>query len=428
MNNIKESNWDDCKIAIKDSSPELYKLLSQVSPSNSMPIYIATYAYGETIGDKTNMFIPNEKGGTTKLGSVNTPNNLMRNIGYGKNSLPLGMVISNFCEWYTRDAETKDVYPVAIQGKGTIFNKQIVFQEAEGIENSTISMCSGSKSAFMLPNIGSRINHERIKDAFNLSIPVPKHHQEHHKIFKGISKDSTWHSTLLFFSEKWINEIKNNDKWVFVKLFLSEQMRQASGKDIYNSFYNDLFMTAKKVNKFRPTPFLVDSAKAIFNIALDRGCGTTPATDESKIPLKEIQKAYQEIYELPYTPTIMVPSLLSQSNNTLYYSLQQPSTKINTFKIKLNNSTIRELDALKDILRAYQDEFTKEKGTCYGSNLYKTCKELTLSYYHNLPSIKGIVHSNTIIENDDRFSFSYSNPLNFPVDAKFFKGCIKISR
>jgi len=428
MNSLKVASWNECKTLIKSSNPEFYNLLADISPSNNMPIYIAKYSYGEVIGDKTDVFLPDEKGGTFKLGNPDTPTDLMQHIGYGRNSIPLGMVISNFCEWYTKDPETKDAYPVAIQGEGTIFNKQIVFQEAEGIENSTISVCSGSRTAFMLPSIGSRINHERIKQIFNLSIPVPKHHQDHHKIFKGIVKSSTWHSTLLFFSEKWINEIKNNEKWVFIKLFLSEQMRQASGKDIYNSFYNDLFMTAKKVNKFRPTPFLVDSAKAIFNIAMNRGCGTTPAIDESKIPLKEIQRAYKEVYELPYTPTIMVPSRLSQSNNTVYYSLQQPSTKINTFKIKLNNSTIRELDALKDILKAYQDEFTKEKGTCYGSELYKTCKDLTLGYYHNLPSIKGIIHSKKIIDSDERFSFSYSNHTNFPIDAKFFKGCIKISR
>ncbi len=428
MNSIKKSNWDECKEYIQSSNPEFYKLLSDVSPSSNMPIYIATYAFGENVGSKKDVFIPNNHGGTIKLGDKETPPEIMRDLGYGKNSLPLGMMITNFCEWYKYDKETDETFPFAIQGNGTIFNKQIVFQEEEGVMNSTVSICSGSRTAFMLPNIGSRINHERIREAFNIYSAPPKHPKEHHQIFKGILKDSNWHSKLIFFSDKWVNEINNNPKWVFIKLFMSEQIRKNSGKDIGSSLYNDLFMTANKINKFRPTPFLIDTAKVIFNIAMNRGCGFAPATDEKKFPLKEIQDAYQNTYEIKYTPTIMVPSTLSQGENAVYYSLQQPSSKINTFKIKLNNSTIRELEALKDIINAYKNEFMYDSEDCYGSDLYKSCHNLNLDFYHNQPNVNGINHSEIIIKNDKRFEFSNYIQSNFSTDSKFFRGCMKISR
>lgn len=429
MNSIKKSHWDECRHLIKKANKAFYDLLSEMKPSNKMPIYIATYTYGETIGSKTKFFIPDNTGGTFQLGSKDTPSEIMKDLGYGMHSCPLGMIINNYCEWFSSDKEEKDTnatMPFAIQGVGTIFNKEVVFKEEEGVENSTLSVCSGSRSAFMLSNIGSRLNHEKLREHFDIQETPPKNHYEHFDIFKTITKNDGWHTTLIFFSKKWIDEIKKNRQWSHVRLFLSEQMRKKAGNDLFSFSYNDLFMSAQKVNKFRPTPFLVDTAKLIFNIAANQGCAHAPATDESKLPLKSIQKIFKELYELKYNPTVMVPSTLSQSNKTVYYSLQIPSTKVTTFKIKLNNSTIKELDALKDILMAYTKEFTHEESPCYGSLLYKTSKNLSLDFYHNAPTIKGIDTSDSIQE-DERFLFSYDTPGEFARDAKFFRGCIKIS-
>lgn len=426
MNSIKKSYWSECQTLIQNSSPEFHKLLSAVDPSDEMPIYIASYKYGETIGSKTKVFLPDSKSGTYLLGSSDTPNYIQRDLGYGMHSFPLGMIISNHCEWYyDDDDEIGTTYPFVIQGRGAIFNKHIVFQEDECVENSTLSVSSGSRSAFMLANIGSRINHDRLRESYDIQESPPKHHSEHFNIFKTITDNSNWHTTLLFFSKKWIDEIKKNQEWVHIKLYLSEQMREKQGRDLFNLSHNNLFMSAKKVNKFRPTPFLVDTAKIIFNIALNQGCAHSPAIDNSKLPLSEIQQVYREIYELKYNPTVMIPSTLNQADKIVYYSLQIPSTKINTFKIKLNNSTIKELDALKDILLSYISEFTDPQSRCYGSPLYNACLNVNFDFYHNAPTIKGIKISDEL-QSDSRFMFSTTPNGEFARDGKFFRGCIKI--
>ena len=428
MNSLKKSHWSECKHLIKKVNRPFYQLLSGVNPQDDIPIYIAEYRYGESIGAKTAVFLPDNKGNTLQLGSNHTPSEILNDLGYGMHSFPLGMIVKNYCEWFYNGSDESSsgiTFPFAIQGEGTIFNKDIIFQEEEGVENSTLSVCSGSRSAFMLGNIGSRLNHENLREHFEIQETPPKNHYEHFNIFKIISESSDWNTKLIYFSKKWIDEIKNNPNWVHIKLYLSEQMRNKAGKDLFNFSYNNLFMTANKVNKFRPTPFLVDTAKVIFNIAANQGCAHAPATDESKLPLKTIQNIYKEIYELKYNPTIMVPATISQSNKIIYYSLQIPSTEIATFKIKLNNSTIKELEALKNILTAYVQEFAQPESPCYGSLLYHTSRKLNLDFFHNSPTVKGINNSEAVLS-DERFVFSYDLPGEFARDAKFFRGCIKI--
>jgi hypothetical protein len=195
----------------------------------------------------------------------------------------------------------------------------------------------------MLPYVGSKKHHERIRNHYSLSSSPPKNRYEHTNLFKEIINSRqfkrSWHSQILFFSEDWINEIRHNEKWLPVKFFFSENLRKRFSTDLYSSLYNYSFLTTGNVNKYRPTPYLIDSAKYIFSIALGQGIGFAPAVNNQQLPLKLIQEAYTHHYQLVYTPTVMIPSMLDSSNDCVYYSLQIPSTKISSFKIQMNNST-----------------------------------------------------------------------------------------
>ena len=432
MSKIYKTDWDNVKDLIKKSNRYFYELIERTSPSSKLPLYLAEYAYGDIIGSKKDVYLPDDNGLLYKLGSKNTPFDIMGDLGYGKNSFPLGIILENYCEWFYQDEASKENFPFAIQGEGTIFNQQIIFEEDMTVENNTISVSSGAKSLFMLPYIGSQSNHERIKTALNVSLPAPKTTAEHYDLFREIlgKSSNTWVSKIVYFSEEWIQQIKHNETWLRVKYFFSENLRKRCSSDLYNSFYNDLFLTTESINRYRPTPFLVDTAKYIFSIAMGQGLGFKPATDNKLLPVNYIQEAYSEHYQLPYTPTIMVPGTLDEKNDSIYYSLQHPSTKINTFKITMNNSTYRELVTLKNILLSYKNSFMSEKSNCFGSELYHACNQIDLAFYHNKPSdnTNGILHSKNMVNLDERFNYSATPDSLFSADAKFLRGCIKLSR
>ncbi|WP_392538022.1 hypothetical protein [Legionella sp. 227] len=432
MSAIIKTNWDEVKDKIKIINKNFFNLIESISSVSSMPLYLATYDYGKVIGSKSDFFIPDHTGNESYLGSNLIPNEIAKDLDYGKNSSPLGLIMENFCEWSYE--ERNEIFPFAVQGEGTIFNQQIIFQEEQTIENNTISLHSGVKSIFMLPNIGCKVHHKKVQLALGIESEAPKDPNEHYALFReilyktGYYKD--WHSTILFFSKQWIDEIRNNPAWLGVKFFFSENLRKRISRDLYNSFYNDLFMTSNSVNKHRPTPFLIDTAKYIFNIIMGKGIGYIPAQNSKLLPIEPIQEIYHKIYQLTYSPILMVPSSFNNNLDHIYYSLQQPSKKINTFKIRMNNSTYQELAVLRKILLSYLEEFSSDDSNSFGSDLYWACQNIKLSFFHNKPSDPkdNILLAKQITEHDLRFQISKYNKLDISNDAKFFRGCLRISR
>lgn len=343
------------------------------------------------------------------------------------------MILDKYCEWHYF-GEDERLFPDCIQGPGSIFNMQIIFDEENTVDNNVLSASAGALSSFLLPSVGCTRKHSKIQKQFEISYPAPKTPYEHYRIFKELlnhkNSNTSWYSQLLYFSEEFIEKTKNDKEWIALKLYFSEALRKKLTQNTYDAAYYDLFLSAKKINRFRPTPFIIDTAKYIFNICMGSGIGVKPATNDQYFPVHAIQKIYNEDYGLQYTPTIMVPSSLAKEQDTIYYPLQCPFTKINTFKTNQSNSTLSELETLKNVLLAYQEEFTDKHGDAYGSPIYHISNKTKFRFYHYQSNgINQIKNSEDLLNQDNRFTFSYCNKETlFASDAKLFRGCIQICR
>lgn len=433
MNKIEKTSWEEIKYKVKLVNSSIYHVIEQISPDESIPFYFANYDFGEHFGVKNHAYLPTSSGKLEKIDSRYTSNELFQELGYGKNSLPLGIILDKFCEWHYFGEENR-IFPDGVQGPGAIFNMYVVFDEDQTVANNVLSVSSGALSSFLLPNIGCRRKHGKIQKHFNVSASAPKSPYEHYPIFKEILQNKNthhnWQCQILYFSKKFIDEVKNNEKWLKLKLYFSEELRKKLTKNTYNAACNDLFLSARKINRFRPTPFIIDTAKYIFNICMGAGIGVKPAIDDQYLPVSDLQKIYTDCYGLVYTPTIMVPSTLGDKNDSVYYPLQCPFAKINTYKTNQSNSTLTELEILKNVLLAYQEEFTEEGGDAYGSQVYQLSKETEFSFYHYKSSGQNqIRNSLELLETDLRLTFSYlETKKHFSSDAKLFRGCVRLSR
>jgi hypothetical protein len=431
MNRIEMVSWDQIKHKVKEANPAFYQVMEQITPIPP-PFFLAHYEFGEHFGIKNHAYLPSHSGTLEKIDSKHTDPTLFQHLGYGKNSLPLGMILDKYCEWHYF-GENDRIFPDCVQGPGAIFNMQIAFDEDQTVDNNVLSVSAGALSSFMLPNIGCSRKHARILKYFNVSHPAPKSPYEHYRIFKELLQDKSskanWHSQILYFSEQFVEEVKHNEKWLKLKLYFSEALRKKLTQNTYDASCNDLFLSAKKINRYRPTPFIMDTAKYVFNICMGSGIGVKPAVDEQYLPARDIQKIYNECYGLEYTPTLMVPASLNKQNDTIYYPLLCPFAKINTFKTNQSNSTLTELEILKNVLLAYQEEFTDTQGDAFGSPLYQVSNETQFSFYHYQANGNKINNSADVIKHDERFGFSYCNDnTRFASDAKLFRGCVQLSR
>lgn len=433
MNKINRVSWDEVKHKIKQVNEPIYRVIEEIKPSRKIPFYLASYKFGEHFGIRNHAYLPTSSGQLEKIDSKYTDNELYKHLGYGKNSLPLGLILDKFCEWHYF-GEDERIFPDCVQGPGAIFNMQVIFDEDQTVDNNVLSVSSGALSSFLLPNIGCKRKHARIQRHFNVTCPAPKSPYEHYLVFQEILQHKgafdNWRSQILYFSEQFIDEVKNNDKWLKLKLYFSEALRKKLTQNTYDASCNDLFLSAKNINRFRPTPFIMDTAKYIFNICMGSGIGVKPAIDEQYFPVRTIQKIYNECYDLEYTPTVMVPSTLNGQSDSVYYPLQCPFAKINTFKTNQSNSAYSELEMLKNVLLAYKAEFTEDNSSAFGSQLYHVSKQTGFSFYHYKPSSnQGIRSSVEIEDTDDRFAFSYcNNATQFASDAKLFRGCVRLSK
>src|SRR3990167_3181361 len=433
MNRINAFSWDEIKDQVKPINDSIYTAIEQIKPDQSIPFFLANYNFGEHFGIKNHAYLPTNSGKLEKIDSKHTDNELFKHLGYGKNSIPLGIIIDKYCEWHYF-GENERIFPDCTQGPGAIFNMQIVFDEDHTVDNNVLSVSSGALSSFLLPNIGCNRKHVRLQKYFDVSVQAPKTPYEHYCVFKELLQDkhsnNNWQCSVLYFSEQFVNEVRHNETWIKLKLYFSESLRKKLTQNTYDASCNDLFLSAKKINRFRPTPFIMDTAKYIFNICMGTGIGVKPATDEQYFPVRDIQKIYNECYGLEYTPTVMVPASLNDKDDGVYYPLQCPFAKINTFKTNQSNSTLTELETLKNVLLAYQAEFTEKNGAAFGSPLYHVSKDTEFSFYHYQSTNNHAIRNPTELQDSDkRFSFSYcDDTTTFASDAKLFRGCVRLTR
>lgn len=430
MNSIRRVNWNEIKSSIEKINVELFNVLNNVGGISELSFYLAKYGFGEYFGIKNQFRVPNSQRKIVSVTDSSVEEQVKRELAYGAGSAPLGLVLNNSIEFHHIDKDEK-LFPSLIANEGHIFNINIVFQEEKAVENNYLSASSGALSSFMLPNIGCRNKHVYLKRELAIDLLEPKSPYEHYHVFKEIVRNTgdDWHATTLYFSEEFVNRVKDDESWLKVKLYLSECYREKILRRSIDISSEDLLLSSNRINRYRPTPYFVDTAKYVFRILTGKALGVAPATDESSFPLKTIQTVYREIYGLPYTPTIMVPQLLNEQTTSVYYPMLYPITKIDTFRTHISRSAHMELEQLKDLLDAYQEEFISEDNLCYGSPLYDACRRTSLSYYHFRASPDGPVSSSRELEHQDsRFQFSYTKPGDFPYDAKLFRGCIKVTR
>lgn len=433
--------WDDVKKHIAKIEPTFAEIVNELAPDKSFPLYLAYYPYGAIDADTQSSFFPRANGGYYRIADVDAPKDIVKHLGYSKDHTPLGMVLDKELECFIDLKNEKITIPWHVWGAGKIFPfSRILNKKNDRVytPNGVLSSTAGSRSAFMLPNIGSAINHSNLQRDFNVQSPPPKSLYEHWNIFKEIVNgeviNSDWRCCIMYFAEKWVEKIHNDKSWSDLKHYLHELAWYALEYERNRVFYDITFSIIQQNRNLKPNPYLVDTAKHLFAIATGAIPGHAPALNDHA-PLDSIQKAYVESYGLKkYLPTIMKPIHFSfeKSYFPIYYSLQNPSTRVFSPKSREVSSTLFEIRELEHIMKVFIQELSKENVICSDTIIGKIAKGVKFNYFHNKVDRHRIVQpSIDIVTLDNRFNFIHPAYKNsgavFASDAPFVRGCISIS-
>lgn len=430
---LVKTYWEQVNARIAKVEPTFAALVNKLNPDRSFPIYLAYYPYGAIEGDTESAFLPDQQGGYYRLLDDNTPKDIADNLGYGKNSSPLGMVLEKELELFIDLPHEGITIPWLIYKPGKIFPFSRILSKNKSrvyAPNGLLSSTAGARSVFMLPNIGSAVHHINLQRDFNVKNSAPKTLYEHWAIFKEIVNsnhvDCDWRCCVMYFSENWVNHILNDAAWADVKQYLHDVAWDQYEYERNRVYYDITFSMIQKKRNLKPNPYLADTARHLFTTALGAAPGYAPALDENALPLEVLQKVYVESYGLKkYFPTIMHPAhfCFEQDTQPIYYSLQHPSTHVFSPKSREVSSTLFEIRELEHILNVFVQELSLDNEVCSDTVIGQIAKKIKFNYFHNKVDRHRIVKpSAEMIHFDSRFR------ANFASDAPFVRGCISIRR
>lgn len=437
---LVKTNWQGVRERVHKVNSELANLIDEVSPGDQMPLFLAYYRYGDKKGDTISSILPAIDNKNYRLTESEAPKEIFKHLGYGTNAAPLTLLLEKNFEFFVDLPEKKLTIPVQVYKPGSLFPLATILRINKARNyppNGVLQATAGCRSVFMLPNIGRQNKHHNLQRDFNLKTRTPKFLYEHFNVFKELAQnpllESDWRGCLLYFSESWVDNMLNNPAWHKIKLFIYQYGWQAT-EFKRNKFYYDFILssTQEKTN-FKLNPYLFDTAKHLFKIALGESIGFSPATTEDALPLTLLQNVFINSYAIEnYTPTIMKPNYFTyeEKPEPIYYSLQHPTIEDYSKKSIKVNTALVELKEISRIARLLQNKLSEKNGIFCDTIMYKISKGVTFDYYHNKPDPEKILQlSPEMAKHDERFNYTpkLKPNLTFSSDAKFVRGCLKIS-
>lgn len=434
--------WGDVRSHVEKIEPTFAKIVDELNPNINFPLYLAYYPYGAVDADTQSSLFPDSHGGYYRITDAEAPKEVVTHLGYSQGNTPLGMVLEKQLESFIDLKSEKITIPCLIYTPGKLFPLTRILHKKSGrvyAPNGLLSSTAGARSVFMLPNIGCATNHSNLQRDFNIQSSPPKSLYEHWHMFKEIANseiiNSDWRCCVMYFSEKWIDKIHNDPLWGDLKHYLHEMAWYRFAYEINRIHYDGIFSMIQRDRNLKPNPYLTDTAKHLFSMAIGSAPGYVPALNDDALPLDILQHVFVESYGLKkYIPTVMQPKHFDfeQDKFPIYYSLQNPSTHVFSPKSREVSSTLFEMRELEHIMKIFAEELSKKDGMCFDTVIGEIAKDVKFSYFHNKVDRHRIVRSSAeIVKLDTRFSYCATkykkNGSTFAADAPFVRGCISMN-
>ena len=118
---LVKTSWAAIRKRVSKVEPTFAKIVDELDPDKNFPLYLAYYPYGALIGDTKSPFIPTMNDDTYRLSDNNVPKDIIKHLGYGKSSCPMGMVLEKELEYFIDLKDEGMTIPWVILTPGTFF-------------------------------------------------------------------------------------------------------------------------------------------------------------------------------------------------------------------------------------------------------------------------------------------------------------------
>lgn len=428
---IEKLSWLEVSTDVRNVNPDFAAIIDEISPDESFSLFRVNYSYGSEVAKDGVLNIPNYEGRLVPITDQSIDAKIAKMLGYNFHTHPVSMVLHGALEvFFILGSHTIPLYGAIPPGK--IFGSWPLLSKSSNVPVFLWEMTSGARSLIMLPGIANTKSHKRLQKILRTNIDVPKKLNNQWYVFREIANHSQWKSpwqtSVLFFSQKWLQHL-NDKAWMPFHRYLLDLAWQGSEYWRNQFAWNMIFSLIKKRKNIKPDPYIDDTARNLLGIGLGAVPGFQLAVDNSIAPIDRIQQAYVEWYGLKdYSPLIMQPALLND-DRLVYYSLKYPTTT--SFSPKSNNlsTTVSDLHMVHWLLEKYTDALMNDNLNIDDSYLYKIVHELECRFFHpNHQDYSAISSTVDIVKTDKQFSRVMKRFKNetFPYSSDFLNGVISL--
>ncbi len=442
---IRKVSWKDVRDSIFKVNPWFAEKVDQLQPDDTFPLYVASFPYGSLIGDAKSQFIPTSEGSYYRLNSPDAPKDIIKHLGYGKDSSPLGLILDKTIEFFVDAPERKVTIPKKIVRPGEFLNFSRILSIKKlptykpFAPNGLLKATAGARTTFSLPYLTCNASFIKLERDIGELTKIPESQYDHFQLFSDIARSNpgkeTWELKLLYFSEKWIENILNNKTWADVKSYIFQKAWDDTNYIRNQYFFDVSFSIMKEQENAKQNHYIYDTARHIFDIAVGAFPGLSPAVSSDMLPLDKIQKYITQSYGLKkYIPTIITPNYFSlEEKYPVYYSMHYPTLRLFSPKTSTNKKSV--LSDIQDLSRAlskFSKRIRNENSIWNGTILQDAAEKLNFKFIHTSPRNGVVITSpKEIIRLDPRFS----NPsiekmgpdLTPSLDGNFFRGCVGLT-
>lgn len=432
--NLHEYTWAEVRDQVAKADPELAVIIDEWNPSKAYTFYELAYSFGSHILDINNggFQVPLDDYRTVPLHGDKVPSKLQHELGY--NSLPLGIVIPDHGIEVYHQLDEK-VFSLAFFTSGLQLGIWESF--ASPIPYSAVA---GARSLIMAPKITDTESHKRLKETYGVKQSIPRHLSDQWTIYKELAKHTQkpWEVKILFMNSKWLEPKPKDNGWLRFYNFLllrawvhTEHVRSRSISEVtWKEICKGLQLKGEKFD-----PYLVETLRHLVSVSQ----GMLPALaaiGDSEIhgPINFIRKAYEEVYALKYSATILAPAHYGKTfkeDVPVYYSFQDPTVIDITPKKKNFASSIDQLRNYMSLYDYFLEEGKHENMMFSGVPFKSLTDRIKVDYFHSeMHTYGGILPSEKLPEEDANliYSLNTKNKKPFASKGSFFRCCLRISQ
>lgn len=425
--NYEIVTWRDIAEKVRSANQPLADLIDEIDPPLDWKIVKVCYAFGDELLQKGELFLPNRRG---ELVGINQPEfnaELYNLLNY--QSMPVGLTLKSTMELFITHLDK--VFPYNITQPGRVFGLWGGLDtEISSFHGKIWNMVAGCRSIFLLPKIADKIALSRMNREFKSSFQVPRSLWEHFDLFKQLCshKDDPWYLEVIFFDKNWIRI--DSEKQKKLRLFFLNMGWKSTMILRDSVIFDFVYSSAQAAKNIRIDPYLADTVKHLYGIGKKSYPGFIFAESDFCAPTSFIQKIFNDVYALEYSPTIMhLDYLNSNDSKSLFYSLNLPTLLEFSPRSRENSTNINSLYYIQLSIERLRNYILTADLNLAGQEIYKWARELKYNFYHSNPQNDQEIQSTSKLIKEESVLRKEEDFFKKPFCQKniFMQGLVKLS-